>query len=225
MAYFIGNKEVTEAEWRQQNAAATGAQQIGSQFWMDSNYHNAGLPDPAQNVKEALSTADYARDWIGRYSETLVAAGADVSPAVAAIARTYPVSESSIKLWNEVPAISPLAAVEQRIAESGGIVQWQENMGIVTANPNTVNNPNSPLAPGSPVSGAGAGSIDPYQVPTKYTVTGSGSTGGSGESSTESGGILSLLGTYGIYILAGIIALLFILLVFGKGSRSGSVAA
>ena len=216
MAYFIGNQEVSEEVWRANNAAATSSQ-IGSQFWMNSGYSG---PEPSIEVKKALSTAEYARDWIGQYAQDLVGAGVPVQDSVAAMAKDYPVSEASLALWDAVPAISPGAALETRIAEAGGYTGWASSMGVVTANPNTVNNPNSALAPGSPVSGAGAGTVDPFQAPVDSS--GGGYGGGSGADSSGSSLLSSLLSS-SLLIPAAIFGI-FLVLIFmltRSGSRSG----
>jgi hypothetical protein len=228
MAYYIGNQEVTEEYWKAHNAAATGAQQIGSQSWMNSDYQKSGAADPSLQVKAALSTADYANQWIGNYATQLQNAGVPVSPAVATIAKTSETpSTQTLALWKAAPEISSTGALEDRIAEAGGYTSWASNMGVVTANPATYNNPNSPLAPASPVSGAGAGTVDIYQVPANSGSVSNPTAGGTSDAGTSTdatGGITSLLGTYGIYILAGIIALVFIFLAMGRGSGSGVTA-
>ena len=126
MACFIGNKEVSCEEWDaarksrykdsvkvQTGKSTTGLNvvgQQGSQYWLNTDYAGA---EPSKEVKAAVSTADYARDWIGEYSRnTVKAANAgtirQVSAAVANKAVTYPEPSASVRqLWQDYPAIAP----------------------------------------------------------------------------------------------------------------------
>jgi hypothetical protein len=209
MGYSIGGVEVTEEYWRAHNAAASGSQQIGSQFWMNSGYTG---PEPDLATKQAFSTAEYANTWIGDYSKKLVDAGVPVSDSVAAIAKTaIPPSQQISDLWQAVPQIAPSGALADRIAEAGGYTKWATNMGVVTAQTNTVNDPNATLAPPSPVSGAGAGTLDVMQAEigglgaaiSKLAGTGSG-TSASGSDTTESPSLLSQLGIIPLVIIGGL---------------------
>lgn len=222
MAYFIGTQEVTEEYWRAHNAAATSGL-IGSQIWMNSGYTG---PEPDLATKAKLSDAQYASDWISTYTQGLVNAGVPVQPAITAIANN-PVQQSSIDVWNAIPQISPASALEQRIAEAGGYTQWAANMGVVTAQPTQPNNPTATLAPPSPVSGAGAGTIDPIQaIVTQIPGAGAGSgwAGGSTDGSTGSGtGLLSQIGILPILAIAGVFIILAYLAT--KTSRGRGVSA
>jgi len=127
--------------------------QQGSQFWMNSNYTG---PEPTVAVKKAFSSAEYASAWIGNYAQGLKDIGVNVSPRVSEIASYAPVqtTQPMIELWRDVPAIAPQTAVQ---------INYAPGDPPATASPTAYNNPNDANAPPSPVSGAGVGTVDPYQ--------------------------------------------------------------
>ena len=95
-------------------ALQQGGQQRGSQYWMNFDYKG---PEPTLETKAVFSQATYARDWIGGYAATLEAIGVKVSPAVAAIA-DYPITEPSAAIWQQYPAVGPVAAAAANYGQS-----------------------------------------------------------------------------------------------------------
>jgi hypothetical protein len=215
-----------EAGWSDTEIAnwLKGASQIGSQAWMDTAYTG---PEPDLATKAALSDAAYANTWIGSYAQQLIDAGAPVQQQVQQIAKTAIKPSTAIEdLWSAVPAISPSGALATRIAESGGYAGWNANMGVVAAPPGEYNDPNAVLAPGSPVSGAGVGTLDVMQAEIDSlgsAIAKLGIGGGSsatGSDTTTGGGILSQIGMIPLLIIGGIfIGLIWLTM---RGSRAGS---
>jgi hypothetical protein len=202
------------AAWIASASSAVG-NQSGSQFWMNNNYQGA---EPPQEVKQAFSSADYARDWITGYSQVLVSAGVPVSDAVKTIAKN-PITTNPGQMWDQFPDTSPIVAAAARYPT------------FVTAMPESFNDPTHPLAPVSPVSGAGAGTVDPYQAIVKsglgggalMGLDGPGGTAPSGD--TGSGGsALSGILNAGLLIPVAIVGL-FLVLVYMATKGSGSSAS
>lgn len=104
-----------------------------SQYWTDPKYTGT---QPSLPVKAAYSTADYARDFAGTMANMYVAAGADVSPTIAAIARMYPtlpslpVTTASAKASAMAPRAIEKSA-DELISEAGNIfskaIDWLTN--------------------------------------------------------------------------------------------------
>ena len=120
---------------------------------------------------------------------------------------------------------TPDGAMAESIVATGGYAGVNKNLGVVTAPVSTWNNPTSPLSPGSPVSGAGAGSLDVMQAPSGggllSALTGS---SGSEDSSSSTGGLLSSIGTVPLILGAIIFALFIGLLMMGRRSSAPSEA-
>jgi hypothetical protein len=85
--------------------------QVGSQFWMDSKYTGE---EPTAQVKQMLSTADYARDWLGTYAANLKSP-VGLSPNAQAIQK-YPTTLGSAEIWATVPELNPANAVTYNTA-------------------------------------------------------------------------------------------------------------
>lgn len=79
------------------------SEQKGSQFWMDANKTGI-MPVVPIDVKSALSTADYARDWMGEYAKSVKQVNS--SPALLAMQK-YPTTESTAELWVAIPELRP----------------------------------------------------------------------------------------------------------------------
>jgi hypothetical protein len=95
-------------------ALQQGGQQRGSQYWMNFDYKG---PEPTLETKAVFSQATYSRDWIGGYAATLGAIGVKLSPGAAAIAG-YPITEGSAAIWQQYPAVGPVAAAAANYGQS-----------------------------------------------------------------------------------------------------------
>jgi len=118
----------------------------GSQFWMDSGYSGA---EPTLAVKAKLSTADYARDWLGEYARTLEDV---VNPNITTIQK-YPITENTAQIWKVVPQLKPSAGVEYNTPSSSpGSTNEPPTATLTTTQP-TIGTVGTPTSVSSTVSG------------------------------------------------------------------------
>jgi hypothetical protein len=119
--------------------------QIGSQFWMDASAvktNEYSENDPSLAVKQVFSSADYSRDWITAYAQTLAASGADLSGAVGKIAADNPAPSAVTKsIWDLFPEITPAAAYDARTVENTATSPQAQGGSSVTTPTSSAANP------------------------------------------------------------------------------------
>jgi len=106
---------------------------------------------------------------------------------------------------------TPMPTLQQAITDLLG----KTTVNSPSNSPGSTNNAGTGTGGQAKVTTAGGGSTTITGTPDSTTTTGGGATGGSGL-----GGITDTLGTYGIYILGGFIAIVFVILMVGRGSGS-----
>lgn len=187
-------------------AAMKGSQQMGSQFYMNSSYQAAGLPDPSKQVKQIVGDWNYASDWLTTYAGKLAAANPSVSSATTAIASRPMIGnvESEHNLWATMPAIAPPEArTVAALTPGGGSVaatpvsmpttgQWQSIL-------DALNKAAAGGSGGNPL-GSGGGAVVPIDT--------------SGSTTGDLGSLLS----NPILLIGG--ALLFVMAFSGRSSSS-----